>query len=155
MIISHRGNTAGPNPAKENHPDTILNLLEQKVYVEVDIWHINKMYYLGHDSAVYACPKEIIASRYSVLHCKNIEAFLEMYNSDNPSDSFYHSTEELVLTNHRKLWFYPRRDLSKVPNNESSVIVLPEYYNLTREEIGNRSVCTDYTQKYETTAKTA
>ena len=47
--ISHRGNTDGPNPKRENIPTYIVETLERGFDVEVDIRYIDGQYYLGHD----------------------------------------------------------------------------------------------------------
>jgi hypothetical protein len=36
--IAHRGNTRGPNPEKENHPDYILQAIREGFDVEIDVW---------------------------------------------------------------------------------------------------------------------
>ena len=47
ILISHRGNTNGPNPEMENRPDYINAAANEGYDVEVDVWLINSTWMLG------------------------------------------------------------------------------------------------------------
>ena len=49
-IISHRGNLKGRNPNLENTKHYIDSALNEGFDVEVDLWKIDRNYYLGHDN---------------------------------------------------------------------------------------------------------
>jgi len=56
IYIAHRGNTQGPNPDKENHPDYLRDAVRKGYDVELDVWLINGKYILGHDAPQYEVP---------------------------------------------------------------------------------------------------
>ena len=49
ILISHRGNILGRKKQLENNPNYIDNALKLGYDVEVDVWSIDKQFYLGHD----------------------------------------------------------------------------------------------------------
>ena len=52
-LISHRGNTSGPATEKENSPSYIKDALDMGYDVEIDVWNINGIWFLGHDDPCY------------------------------------------------------------------------------------------------------
>ena len=72
ILISHRGNINGKNVEMENHPsyiDTALNLWYD---VEIDVWYIDGVLFLGHDNPQYEVSLEWLEHRSPSLwiHCK-------------------------------------------------------------------------------------
>ena len=60
-VISHRGNLIGPSNS-ENQPQRIQSILNERIDCEIDVWHTNQRFYLGHDFAsmkltLYFCNK--------------------------------------------------------------------------------------------------
>ena len=55
-LISHRGNTSGPNPEKENSPEYIIAALLAGYEVEIDVWFENGKFMLGHSEPQYEFP---------------------------------------------------------------------------------------------------
>lgn len=49
-IISHRGNLNGPNKQTENTIESIKLAINLGFDVEIDVWYIDNILYLGHDS---------------------------------------------------------------------------------------------------------
>ena len=53
ILIAHRGNTSGRKKELENKPEYITDTLQKGYDVEVDVWSIDKQFYLGHDKPQY------------------------------------------------------------------------------------------------------
>lgn len=147
-LISHRGNISGRIESLENNPDYIDKAIENGYDVEIDIWCINNVLYLGHDKAQYEITIEWIRYRITNLwiHCKNIDALLYLQNHEDVgqyTNYFWHQNDDITLTSFNIIWTYPNKQLS---NN--SVCVLPELYN---QEVPNfvYGVCSDYIANYK------
>ena len=52
-LISHRGNINYKIAEKENNPSYISNALNLNYDVEIDVWLIENIIYLGHDKPQY------------------------------------------------------------------------------------------------------
>jgi len=141
-LIAHRGNINGPNPEKENHPDYINAAIKSGYDVEVDVWLINDKWYLGHDNPEHEIKYDFLLDFQLWLHAKNGEAFEELFKN-NHLNSFWHTTEDWILTSKKYIWTYPNKKLFA-----NSICVLPELgFN------GDLSICygicTDYIIKYQ------
>jgi len=142
ILISHRGNTTGPNPEQENHPDYIDNAISLGFDVEVDIWVINSTINLGHDNPQYKVTHQWLNDRCDNLwiHCKNIKA-IEWFNSIKGFNYFWHEEDTITLTSKNYIWAYPGKQPIK-----NSIAVMPEIYNDNLDTcIG---VCSDYVKNY-------
>ena len=53
ILISHRGNIDGKILETENHPDYIDKAISLGYDVEIDIWMVNGVFFLGHDEPQY------------------------------------------------------------------------------------------------------
>ncbi len=60
ILISHRGNTYGPKKELENKPEYILDTLQKGYDVEIDVWSVDKQFYLGHDKPQYKISKDVL-----------------------------------------------------------------------------------------------
>lgn len=58
IFISHRGNLNGPNKIEENKIEYIEEALNKKFDVEIDLWFVNKNFFLGHDKPQYKVDKK-------------------------------------------------------------------------------------------------
>lgn len=124
-LIAHRGNTDGPNPLKENHPEYIESAINDGFDVEIDIRYLpeDQNFYLGHDN-----PQYIIGwywlSKYSDklwIHCKNLPALYEFSKNTSSFNYFWHQTDQYTLTSKNHIWTYPGQ-----PYTSNSIIVMPE-----------------------------
>ena len=78
-LIAHRGNINGPNKEKENHPDHINDALKIGYDVEIDIWHVNCKWYLGHDEPKYEVTDYSFLQKDGLwIHAKNGDAFYKL-----------------------------------------------------------------------------
>jgi len=53
IYIAHRGNTNGKFESYENEPNYIDMAIKKGFDVEIDIWCIDNLIYLGHDKPQY------------------------------------------------------------------------------------------------------
>ena len=143
ILIAHRGNIEGKNKFRENKIDYILEALEQGYDVEIDIRFIKNCgeYFLGHDEAQEICPNEILYSKNTWVHAKDIYTFERLLDIEI-SNSFFHTNEDVVLTSSGYLWTYPGKTLTV-----RSIQVMPEYVGEEFSEIPY-GICSDWVKKY-------
>ena len=97
ILISHRGNILGRKKQLENNPNYIDNALKLGYDVEVDVWSIDKQFYLGHDKPQYKIERSFLQNKKFWCHAKNIEAFYRMID-DNKIHCFFHDKDKVALT---------------------------------------------------------
>jgi glycerophosphoryl diester phosphodiesterase len=144
-VISHRGNLNGPNKQTENTIESIKAAINLGFDVEIDVWYIDNILYLGHDSDSLITDynlKNFLLENSSKLwiHCKNIESLVHLLNFSE-LNLFGHSNDEYVLTSKHNIFCKPG-----VPTNEKSIIVMPEMSPIYSEDSFNNcyGVLTDY-----------
>ena len=142
ILISHRGNINGPVESCENEPAYIDLAISEGFDVEVDIWYIDGILYLGHDGPEYNIDSKWLLDRISKLwiHCKNVDA-VTYFNSDKHSfNYFWHENDTLTLTSKNHIWAYPGKQPIK-----GSIAVMPEIY---KDNIDScLGICSDYIEK--------
>jgi hypothetical protein len=146
ILISHRGNLTGKNTDLENNPEYIDTALTLGYDVEIDLWVVDGLLYLGHDEPQYEIELSWILDRINNLwvHCKNINSVLFIKGIDKPINYFWHEEDTLTLTSHNHLWVYPGKQPIK-----DSISVLPEIFNDDVSQcIG---ICSDYIKNYDKT----
>lgn len=136
IIISHRGNTAGPNPSIENNPTEIQKLLNKGINVEIDVWSLNGSLYTGHDVPKYPVSKAFITQQKIWCHAKNLAALPVLM--DLKTICFWHQNDDYTLTTNNYIWAYPNKQI-----NERCIIV-----DLTKnwrdKNYNCAGVCVDY-----------
>jgi hypothetical protein len=145
-LISHRGNINGRIENYENHPDYIDDTIRLGYDVEVDIWVVNGVLFLGHDEPQYGIDINWINERKKRLwiHCKNIQAieFAYWFKDDENLNFFWHQEDILTLTSRGYIWAYPGKQPIK-----NSIAVMPEIY---KDDITDCiGVCSDYISNYK------
>lgn len=144
--IAHRGNIAGPNPSKENHPDYLMAALDLGYDAEVDVWLIGEKFILGHDGPQYEVPASFIYNDSFWIHAKNIPAISKLNDRGRTRDfinCFYHDVDDCVLTSGGWIWTYP----GKAIIGPSAIAVMPE--RVPDWDISKASgICSDYLNKY-------
>jgi len=148
ILISHRGNINGKFESWENEPTYIDKAISEGYDVEIDVWHKDKMLWLGHDKPAYCIDFRFIRDRLSKLwiHCKNVEAVLYFKECGYDVNYFWHEEDTLTLTSHNHLWVYP----GKQPI-ENSIAVMPEVYN---DDVSKcLGICSDYIENYKNDGK--
>ena len=146
IYISHRGNLTGRIPNKENYPEYIDEAITAGFDVEVDIWLVDKILYLGHDEPQYEIDNEWLVDRVDKLwvHCKNVEALNWIRNTI--LHYFWHENDTLTLTSKQYVWVYP----GKQPIFES-IAVMPEIHNDRVNKCAG--ICSDFVEDYKNKTK--
>ena len=136
--IAHRGNINGPVPEKENSPDYIMVALDKGYDCELDLWCLEKKFFLGHDGPQYKISLSFLIQFHNVLwvHCKNLDALLELKDTFN---CFFHDKDTYTLTSRGFIW----GNIGS-PTTDNVICVMPP-----GDEIGNcLGVCTDNPTKF-------
>ena len=145
IFIAHRGNTNGPS-VFENSPAHIDAAISGGHNAEVDIWKLDDDMYLGHDEPTYKIIASFLEERRHVLwcHAKNVDALKWLV--DNDFNTFFHDTDDYVLTSLGYIWCYPGKPLVK-----GSICVMPEMAKdpeyLEKNKHLAYAVCSDYLPK--------
>ena len=146
VLIAHRGNLDGPNPSRENHPDYILEAINQGYMVEIDLRMFNGVPMLGHDEAQYEIDDEFLQKYKSFLwvHCKDVAAFDFVQRNPN-NNYFWHDKDSYTMTSWNYTWAYPGMG----PVGNLCVMVMPELH-WPIEEFGKFKpfgFCSDYVRQ--------
>ena len=142
-FISHRGNINGKNTEKENHPIYIVEALSQGYEVEIDVWHKNGKFFLGHDTPQYEIDAKFLQNCNLWCHAKNDSALVEMSKLQNVH-FFWHQEDHYTLTSQGIIWVYPGQRIL-----EGSIVVLPEVIDNPNLYLGKcGGVCSDVIERY-------
>lgn len=142
VLISHRGNTVGPNKLMENKPEYIVSALKE-YNVEIDLWvNYNNELYLGHDFGQYRIDQDFLNQDGLWIHCKNIKALEYLKDNNIKNPYFWHQDDDTVLTSNCLFWAYPGKELTKW-----SIAVLPEVKEFRDLNIAY-GICSDYIKRY-------
>lgn len=143
-LISHRGNIKGPFVNYENEPNYIDKAISEGYDVEVDVWFIDEILYLGHDKPQYGVNLNWFLERIDKLwvHCKNIDSVLFFQKNKSNINYFWHQNDDITLTSLNYIWCFPGKQPIK-----NSISVMPEIHNDDISEcIG---VCSDFISNYK------
>ena len=139
ILIAHRGNTAGPNPAMENNPKYIEEALLQGFDVEVDVWLIGGKFFLGHDKPDYEISRTFLNRNGLWCHAKNADALVSMIAAG--IHCFWHQEDDHTITSRGYIWTHP----NSFPN-KSGIYV---YNDFNEKLIGKtQGICSDYVASY-------
>ena len=138
-LIAHRGNTKGPNAKFQNRPEYILAAAYRGYDVEIDVWYVDKKWFLGHDKPLYEVEKEFFKNEQLWCHAKNLEA-LQRLNALN-AHCFWHQEDDYTLTSRGHIWTYPGK---KTCTN--GVIVIKDKETTLKMCENNEiyGICSDY-----------
>ena len=154
IIISHRGNIDGPNPKKENKPSYIDIALNKEFDAEIDVWYLDKKWWLGHDEPQYKTTYRWIFKRHAKLwiHCKELSVLHKLTKRDGKNiwnrnlNYFWHENDSYTLTSKGFIWTFPRRTLT-----DNSICVYPEKFNGDRADLKQcYGICSDIVKYWRT-----
>lgn len=143
ILISHRGNTEGPNILLENTPNYIQSAIDRQYMVEVDIWKKDDVYYIGHDASTMN-PVDINwlidRRQWLWIHCKNREALDSILRLN--LHCFWHNKDSYTMTSKGYVWCYPGQPAV----GWLSVAVMPEKRIDLKDFKSNEyfAVCSDF-----------
>ena len=135
FLISHRGNLNGAEFDQENKPEFIKSALNYGFDVEVDVWSIDKQFYLGHDKPQYKIERSFLQNKKFWCHAKNIEAFYRMID-DNKIHCFFHDKDRVALTSKGYFWSAFKDEMT----SKSICVMPPSSRNIPKDIAG---VCSD------------
>lgn len=145
-LIAHRGNVLGPDAKRENTESYILEALSLGYDCEIDIWIIDKHFFLGHDEPLLETTAHFLHTYKNSLwiHCKN-SASLEYFVKHN-YNCFYHDKDNYTLTSHGYVWGNINSIIIK-----DMICVMPEKYTFSPSHsdlIECLGICSDFIQNY-------
>tara|TARA_A100001515_G_scaffold59981_2_gene47338 strand:- start:1931 stop:2359 length:429 start_codon:yes stop_codon:yes gene_type:complete len=141
ILISHRGNTSGSNSELENKPEYIMNTLQKGYDVEIDVWSVDKQFYLGHDEPQYKIERSFLQNKKFWCHAKNIESFYRMID-DKKIHCFFHDKDKVALTSKGYFWSSSKNEMT----NKSICVMPPLSRDVPNYVAG---VCSDYIERYK------
>ena len=143
LLISHRGNTSSINTDKENSPDYIIGAIALGFYVEVDLFVIDNLFYLGHDKPTYLIDSNFLNNDKLFVHCKNKEALLFMSKSSYNCEYFWHQNDSYTLTSKGHIWTFTGEELI-----QGSICVMPENHSYSDISMCY-GICSDVIERYK------
>jgi hypothetical protein len=145
ILISHRGNINGKFESWENEPTYIDKAISEGYDVEIDVWFVNNVLYLGHDKPEYGVDFRWFRDRvlHIWIHCKNIESLNYFKEINYDFNYFWHQNDDVTITSKGYFWTYPGKTLTK-----NSIACMPETENFQDIEKAY-GICSDYIEKYK------
>jgi hypothetical protein len=141
-LIAHRGNINGPFPDKENSPEYIENALVNGFDVEIDVWLMDNIWYLGHDKPQYIIDQTFLLNNRLWCHAKNLDALNNMRKL-GVSNYFWHEIDKFTLTSSGYIWTYPGNSVV-----DNSIIVILD--DSVCENKSVYAICGDYVAQMKT-----
>jgi hypothetical protein len=147
VLISHRGNTNGPDSCLENNPGQVQKLLNRGIQVEIDVCWAAGNFYLGHDKPVYAVEVKFLQQAGLWLHAKDSGSIVTLLSLG--VNCFWHQNDYFTLTSGGYIWAHPKSIPSISyfirPEMRMKIVVvnLEKNYNLSSLK-GIYGLCTDY-----------
>jgi hypothetical protein len=136
--ISHRGNLDGKNINQENSISAINKCLSLNIDVEIDIWSINRQFYIGHDKPQAIISEAFIENPKIWCHAKNEEALFRMLHNKK-IHCFWQDIDDYSVTSNGFIWVYPGKKL-----NSLSIAVLPEIAGYSEDDLSLcLGICSD------------
>ena len=145
ILISHRGNTNGRNPEKENTVEYIEQALKKGYHCEIDICKFDgEKFFLGHDDPGEPATVDWLKNNKVWCHAKDYRVLEEMITLG--IHCFWHQTDKYTLTSKGWIWAYPGQT-----GGRQTIAVHPE--RLTNDEVKKfAGVCSDFIDNYKETA---
>lgn len=139
--IAHRGNYAGRKSARENTISYIEEAIAAGYNVEVDVWLIEKTWYLGHDFTNEEIDLSFLERPEVWTHAKNLVAYVSLYNNRR-AHVFWHNKDDYVFTSKGIKWASPGII------THDGVMVMPELSSISvaaleSMEVSPLGICSD------------
>ena len=137
IFISHRGNLCGRNPKYENNPNQIEKVISMGFDVEIDVWHKDDKWYLGHDTPDIEVSVSFLKNKALWCHAKNLSALKKMISLD--IHCFWHQKDDYTLTTNGYIWTYPNKKLT-----ENSIAMFKDYPIHGLAKFNCAGICSDW-----------
>lgn len=142
-FISHRGNINFRDSSHENSPQKILYCISLGYDVEIDVWHINNNFFLGHDEPQYKVSHEFLLNKNLWCHAKNLNALQNMLQL-KIINCFWHQNDDYTLTSHGFIWTFPNKPLI-----DGSIAIIKENSIYTFEDLKKcYGICSDNIESF-------
>jgi len=139
-LIAHRGLFNGPDQELENKPEQIELAIKNGFDIEVDVWYVNNILYLGHDMPTYEINLSFLQREVVWAHAKNLPAL--HYMLENNVHCFWHEVDQRTLTSKGYIWTYPEEETTN-----RSVLVVQDHIKPINDNI--YGVCSDYVSDWK------
>ena len=143
ILIAHRGNVNGEVPELENSPIYVRDALYLGFNIEIDVWSLNKNFYLGHDKVTYHLSlndMSLLQDKRTWCHAKNVKALSDLLQMG--AQCFWHQNDDVVLTSNGYIWSLPTSELY-----EKSIIV---ELGVKSHHVGKSyGICSDFIATYQ------
>jgi len=126
----------GRNEKLENNPVHVFPL-SKRCQVEIDLWRVNDMLFLGHDAPTYKI-KQKLFNKNLWIHCKNLSAVEFM--SKTKYNWFWHENDKMTLTSKGYIWCFPEVYMKDGITVMNCASVPPAKL---------KGICTDFLNYYE------
>ena len=144
IFISHRGNISSINEEMENTETYIDKAIKLGYEVEIDLWKVNDVFFLGHDKPENIVDFDWLEQRKDKLwiHTKNREAFEHLNIINSKFKFFWHTLEPFVFTSNKIIWAH---DYKNIENENLCIVPLLSLKDINNAKIRNwYGICTDY-----------
>jgi hypothetical protein len=122
-FIAHRGLMDGPDDNMQNRPDQIVKALDHGFEAEIDVWHVDGKWVLGHDGPEHDTDIGFLQQKGLWIHCKNLDALFTLRSLKHHYNFFWHESDTVTLTSTNVIWTYFGKPETVSP---MSVCVMPE-----------------------------
>ena len=110
-LIAHKGNTDGPNPETENHPEQVEKCIEAGYDVEIDLWYDQDgKLWLGHQKPQYEVTWWWLAGKSDSIFgytVKTFQLFMNLLLIQVDIIISWHQGDDYALTSKHIIWAYP------------------------------------------------
>jgi hypothetical protein len=140
LKIAHRGNLYGSDPEKENTLEAIFHALSLGFDVEIDIWVINDILYLGHSEPITIIDPLLLnkIGKHGWFHCKNLGALTYFKEHASDFNYFWHQEDDFTITSNGFIWTYPGKEVSMY-----SILVYLETPDAVTLALPLHGICSD------------
>lgn len=146
-FISHRGNILSKDSHLENKPDYINKALQAGFDVEIDVWCIDGIFFLGHDKPRYHVEETYLEDPRFWCHAKNGEALEKMLKNDR-IHCFWHEGDRWTLTSQGYIWTLMELNKFEPAETLNGGIFLTNILD-SYIPVDAGGICSDYIQSYK------
>lgn len=146
--IAHRGNYAGKNAKQENTIDYIEEAITAGYNVKIDIWLLDRQWYLGHDYPGEKIELSFLERPEIWIQARNLVGYVSLYNNTK-AHVFWHNKDDFVFTSKGIKW------ANTNVLTQDGVMLMPEYnrHHFEMIKLGHLQplgICSDDFEKFVT-----
>jgi len=101
--IAHRGNYKGRDIFRENTISYIEEAIANDFDVEVDVWLLDRKWYLGHDLPKEEIDLSFLERSQIWTHAKDLQGYVSLYHNPK-AHVFWHDKDDFVFTSKGIKW---------------------------------------------------